>query len=517
MGGMTADEPCAGLFLEPRRYKRRRGISHGGYGMKLISTRNSAQRLTASAATLQGISPEGGLYVPSTFANLGSLRDLAALDYPALCAKVLGLYYDDIKDLGALTSAAYANFDDEKVAPLKKTATDEYVLELWHGPTLAFKDMALSVLPRLMTAAMDGGPDVLILVATSGDTGKAALEGFCDVPHTRIIVFYPNEGVSEMQRLQMVTQEGANTHVVAVRGNFDDAQNAVKAMFTDREFAAHVSERGYNLSSANSINFGRLAPQIAYYVGAYTQLLNNGEIQDGEEINFVVPTGNFGNILAAYYAKRMGLPIKRLICASNKNNVLTDFFRQGAYTIDRPFFKTMSPSMDILISSNLERLLFELTGRDEQAVLAMMAQLKAQGSYDISGKAREALEADFYADWCDEAETMACIKRTFEEKNYLLDTHTAVAMGVYEKYKKLDDTTKTVVVSTASPYKFPADVLMSLGMDTQGMDSFDMARHLAKLTDTAIPPQITALESKPVRFTTVVDKDLLPYAVLEVL
>lgn len=485
--------------------------------MILVSTRNNAQRLEASAATLAGISPEGGLYVPASFPDIETLGDFTSLSYPALCAKLLGLFYGDIKDLDALTQAAYASFDDEKVAPLKKTADNEYVLELWHGPTLAFKDMALSVLPRLMTAAMDGGPDVLILVATSGDTGKAALEGFCDVPHTRIIVFYPDEGVSDMQRLQMVTQEGANTHVVAVRGNFDDAQNAVKAMFTDNTFAARVGEKGYSLSSANSINFGRLAPQVAYYIGTYAQLLAQGEIEKGERINFVVPTGNFGNILAAYYAMRMGLPINRLICASNKNNVLTDFFREGAYTLDRPFFKTMSPSMDILISSNLERLLFELAGRDEQAVNAMMSQLKEQGRYDIDGKARKVLEAEFYADWCDEAETMACIKKTFEEKNYLLDTHTAVAMGVYEKYKKSGDTTKTVVVSTASPYKFPADVLSSLGVDTKGMDSFEMARHLSKLTGTPLPQQITALESKPVRHTTVKDKDALRDAVHEVL
>lgn len=483
--------------------------------MKLISTRNSARRIEASAATLAGISPEGGLFVPVSFPRLGALRDLTTLSYTALSAKVLGLFYEDIKDLEMLTRAAYANFDDEKIAPVKKTAPGEYILELWHGPTLAFKDMALSVLPRLMTAAMDGEENVLILVATSGDTGKAALEGFCDVPHTKIVVFYPNEGVSDMQRLQMVTQEGSNTHVAAVRGNFDDAQNAVKAMFTDRNFAASVREKGYSLSSANSINFGRLAPQIAYYVGAYAQLLGQGEIQDGEAINFVVPTGNFGNILAAYYAKRMGLPIKRLICASNKNNVLTDFFRKGAYTLDRPFFRTMSPSMDILISSNLERLLFELTGRDEQAVKTMMSGLKEQGHYDIGGKARETLETDFYADWCDETETMACIKRMFDEKNYLLDTHTAVAMGVYEKYKRNGDTTKTVVVSTASPYKFPADVLGSLGVDTQGMDCFEMARRLSGLTLTQMPPQITALESKPVRFSTVADKDALRGVVLE--
>lgn len=485
--------------------------------MKLISTRDSARRIEASAATLEGISPEGGLYVPAAFAPLGELRALAALPYPKLCADVLGRYYEGLGDLEPLTGAAYAGFDDEKVAPLRKTAPGEYVLELWHGPTLAFKDMALSVLPRLMTAAMGvGGDDVLILVATSGDTGKAALEGFCDVPRTRIVVFYPSEGVSDMQRLQMVTQEGSNTHVVAVRGNFDDAQNAVKAMFTDAGFAAAVREKGYSLSSANSINFGRLAPQIAYYVGAYTQLLSAGEISDGEEINFAVPTGNFGNILAAYYAKRMGLPVKRLICASNRNNVLTDFFHSGAYTLDRPFYKTMSPSMDILISSNLERLLFELAGRDEAAVKAMMSRLKEKGSYDI-GAAKEELEGAFFAGWCDEAETASCIKETFGKKNYLLDTHTAVAMGVYEKYKQCGDMAKTVVVSTASPYKFPADVLGSLGESTRGMDSFAMARRLSRVTGTALPRQIAELEQKDVRFTKTADKDALSDAVLEAL
>ncbi len=485
--------------------------------MELVSTRDSAQKLSASAATLAGIAPDGGLFVPVSFPNISDLGDFTALDYPALCAKVLALFFDDIPKMQELTRAAYANFDDERIAPVIKTAQGEFVLELWHGPTLAFKDMALSILPRLMTAAMDEKQDILILVATSGDTGKAALEGFCDVPHTKIVVFYPNDGVSEMQRLQMVTQEGENTHVVAVHGNFDDAQNAVKAIFTDSGFTSRVKEMGYGLSSANSINFGRLAPQIAYYISAYAQLLAAGEIKDGESINFVVPTGNFGNILAAYYAKRMGLPVKKLICASNKNNVLTDFFREGAYSLNRPFYKTMSPSMDILISSNLERLLFELTGRDVEAVNAMMKQLKETGRYDIGGTAQKALEEDFYADWCDEAETMACIKRTFEQKNYLLDTHTAVAMGVYEKYKQSGDTTKTVIVSTASPYKFPADVLASLGADTKGLDGFDMSRELSKLTGTKVPQQITALETKPIRHTAIANKEALRDAVLEAL
>ena len=406
--------------------------------MELISTRNTNERLGALGAVLRGIAPDGGLFVPASFPALGEIDSLTGFSYPALAAHVLGLYFDNVDVLGTLTEAAYKSFDDAQVVPVKKIAEGEFVLELWHGPTLAFKDMALSILPRLMSVAMKDAADkdVLILVATSGDTGKAALEGFCDVPGTRIVVFYPNEGVSDMQRLQMVTQEGDNTHVVAVRGNFDDAQNGVKAIFADTAFADIISRKGYTLSSANSINFGRLAPQIAYYIWAYTQLLGRGEISGGEAINFVVPTGNFGNILAAYYAKQMGLPIGKLICASNKNNVLTDFFKKGEYTLKRDFYKTMSPSMDILISSNLERLLFELVGRDAGAVGDMMKRLNDDGAYAIGGAAKEALSADFYADWCSEEETMASIKDTFDKHGYLLDTHTAVAVGVYEKYKQ---------------------------------------------------------------------------------
>lgn len=483
--------------------------------MKLISTRNGSDALQASLATLEGIAPDGGLYVPALFPDIKAMGDYAALSYPALCARLLGLFYDDIDNLNAITKAAYSGFDDEKIAPLKKIAPDLHVLELWHGPTLAFKDMALCVLPRLMSAAMQG--NILILVATSGDTGKAALEGFCDVPGTRIVVFYPCDGVSDMQRLQMVTQKGANTHVMAVRGNFDDAQNAVKAMFTDTAFSSRIRTKGYSLSSANSINFGRLAPQIAYYVGAYAQLLAQGEIADGERINIVVPTGNFGNILAAYYAKRMGLPIARLICASNKNNILTDFFNNGAYDLDRPFFKTMSPSMDILISSNLERLLFELTSRDSKAVSHMMQALKEKGRYAVPDAAKAALEADFYADWCGEDETAACIRRTYENKGYLLDTHTAVAMSVYEKYAAGGDKTKTVIVSTASPYKFPQDVLRSLGRQTETLSGFEAARELSAMTATPLPAQIAELESLPIRHNGVFDKSALREAVLSVL
>mgnify|MGYP000846395421 CR=1 FL=1 len=484
--------------------------------MILISTRDSRMGVPASKAVLMGIAPDGGLFVPLTFPQVAVQKDEP---YPALAARVLAQFFDDLPELDKLTEQAYRSFDDPRVAPVVKTADGEYVMELWHGPTLAFKDMALSVLPRLLTASMGvhGGRDVLILVATSGDTGKAALEGFCDVPHTRIVVFYPSDGVSDMQKLQMVTQGGGNTQVVAVKGNFDDAQNGVKAMFADETFVSAVAEKGYSLSSANSINFGRLAPQIAYYFGAYAQLVSMGEIAEGEPINFVVPTGNFGNILAGYYAKRMGLPVARLICASNRNNVLTDFFHSGEYSLKRPFYKTMSPSMDILISSNLERLLFELTGRDPHMVAAMMKQLRETGAYDIGETARHALEADFWADWCSEEETTACIRKTFETKGYLLDTHTAVAAGVYEKYRKMGDATKTVIVSTASPYKFSQDVLASLGESTDGMDAFALSRRLSAKTGIRLPRQIEELETKPVRHKTVVERSGMREAVLEAL
>ncbi len=486
--------------------------------MKLISTRDKNEIAAPLDAVLRGIAPDGGLDVPSSFPALGDIHALRPLCYDALSARVLSLFFEDTKDMSALTKAAYKSFDDPAVAPLKPIGKGRSVMELWHGPTLAFKDMALCVLPRLMTQAMQRqeGKDVLILVATSGDTGKAALEGFCDVPHTKIFVFYPDDGVSDMQKLQMTTQRGSNTHVAAVRGNFDDAQSGVKAIFADKSFAAKAVAKGYALSSANSINFGRLAPQIAYYVWAYVQLLNRGDIAEGENINFVVPTGNFGNILAAYYAKRMGLPIGKLICASNQNNVLTDFFRSGEYSLKRPFFKTISPSMDILISSNLERLLFELSGRDEAAVRSMMAQLKTAGRYDIGETAQRALESDFWADWCGEDETQAAIRRTFEQSGYLADTHTAVALGVYEKYKATGDSTKTVIVSTASPYKFPADVLSSLGQEAP-QSPFEAAKQLSEITGTAVPRQIAELESLPVRHTAAADIPGMADAVLKVL
>ncbi len=485
--------------------------------MKLVSTRNNNETISASQATLKGIARGGGLYVPQTFPNIDELGSLSGISYEKLAAKVLALFFDDIDELETLTQKAYAKFDHDERAPIVKLGANEFVMELWHGPTLAFKDMALCVLPRLMQATMtkqSGGKDVLILVATSGDTGKAALEGFRDVPGTRIIVFYPSEGVSDMQRLQMVTQQGGNTNVIGIKGNFDDAQTGVKEIFADEQFAKLVGEKNYRLSSANSINFGRLAPQIVYYIWAYNELVQGGEIEQGDKINFVVPTGNFGNILAAYYAKRMGLPIDKLICASNKNNVLTDFFNKGEYSLDRDFYKTMSPSMDILISSNLERLLYELAHRDAGKVSDMMERLQSGSGYKIDGQAKAALEVDFYADWCSERETSECISETLADKGYLMDTHTAVAMGVYNKYKKGGDKTKTVIVSTASPYKFPQDVLTSLGVDTADMGVFEMSDELSRRTNTKVPWQITELMSKQEIHTDVIDKSKLKDAVL---
>lgn len=483
--------------------------------MKLVSTRNG-ESIEASLAVLRGIAPDGGLYVPGNFPSIKQLGSITGDSYPALCAKVLGLFFSDISGLGTLAEKAYSRFDDNRIAPVKKISEGEFVLELWHGPTLAFKDMALSVLPGIMTAAMGEGNNILILVATSGDTGKAALEGFRGADRIKIMVFYPDGGVSEMQRLQMVTQEGANTYVVAVKGNFDDTQSGVKAIFADRKFAGAAGEKGYSLSSANSINFGRLAPQIAYYIWAYGQLLSGGEIEEGEEINFAVPTGNFGNILAAYYAKRMGLPIKKLICASNRNNILTDFFNKGEYSLKREFYRTMSPSMDILISSNLERLLFELTGRDGEAVKEMMTRLKEEGAYDITGSMKKTLESDFWADWCGEDGTMASIRDAFENKGYLLDTHTAVAADVYARYRqRTGDKTKTVIVSTASPYKFPEDVLSSLGENTAGLSAFEMAERLAEVSGTQVPRQILDLKNKSVRHSKVVDINDMKNAVIE--
>jgi threonine synthase len=492
--------------------------------MQLISTRNKKTSLNALEAVLMGIARDGGLFVPSEYPKVGkdAIGAFAALSYAELSAKILHLFFDELSEetLLGMTQKGYASFDDKNVAPLRKINAQEYVLELWHGPTLAFKDMALQVLPGLLKEAREYcGEEMhtLILVATSGDTGKAALEGFRDAPGVEIAVFYPEEGVSNMQKLQMVTQEGDNTHVAAVRGNFDDAQTGVKEIFADSDFASKLIEKGYSLSSANSINFGRLAPQIAYYFSAYASLLKSGEITLGEEINFVVPTGNFGNILAAYYAYRMGLPIHKLICASNRNNVLTDFFQKGEYKSRREFYKTSSPSMDILISSNLERLLFEICDRDEAKVSDWMKALKEQGVYHIDEATRKNLSRLFYGSWSDEAAVFSVIRSVFDTYGYLMDPHTAVAQSVYEAYaKETGDTAKTVVVSTASPYKFCADVQKALGMEPTP-DDFAQIEKLYKKSGLPVPKSIAELKQKPVRHTLVADKKDMKAALLGML
>lgn len=473
--------------------------------MHYVSTRDAKRQVSSAEAIVAGLSPDGGLFVPECFPRF-SIEDLAGmlkLDYSACASKVLGTYLSDFthQELDEITKAAYGdNFDNTDIAPVRALG-GESVMELFHGPTLAFKDMALQILPHLMSASIQKTGEtrkVLILVATSGDTGKAALEGYKNVPGTAIIVFYPREGVSSAQKLQMITQEGSNVAVYSVEGNFDDAQNGVKRIFCDDGLAQTIDTLGYKLSSANSINWGRLVPQIAYYFWAYLTEVRAGRLTLGDRLNVVVPTGNFGNILAAYYAKRMGLPLAKLICASNSNNVLTDFFNTGAYDSRRSFFKTSSPSMDILISSNLERLLFEAAGRDEETVKRWMKALSTQGRYEVGEEIRAALIGDFYAGCSTEEEAKATIQRVFESSSYLMDPHTAVAQAVYEQYKaETGDSTASLVVSTASPYKFASDVLLAIAPSVEEGDEFAIAKKLSEASKTPVPFAIAALEGKP--------------------
>ena len=490
--------------------------------MMYISTRGNAKAVSSAQAIVNGIAPDGGLYVPQYFPAIDTraIQDMVGLRYHEVAQKILSLYLSDFseQEIKNITAAAYStNFETDEIAPVISLDKKESVLELYHGPTIAFKDMALQILPHLMSASIKKTGEtrtVLILVATSGDTGKAALEGFKDIEKTAIAVFYPKEGVSQAQKLQMMTQEGKNVYVCAVDGNFDDAQTGVKRIFADAEINQTLAQKGFILSSANSINWGRLVPQIAYYFFAYVQLLTNG-MPMGEQVNFAVPTGNFGNILAGYYAKRMGLPIGKLVCASNSNNVLTDFFKDGAYNRKRKFFKTASPSMDILISSNLERLLFEITERDGAQVSQCMDALKKSGEYKIAKAQLAAAEADFYAQWCDEGQTFATIKQCFGEKRYLMDTHTAVAQRVYEQYKVHDDA-RTVVVSTASPYKFSRDVLEAiLPGATQGLDEFQTAQKLCDSTHMPIPKAISSLQGKPLLHNDVCSVQDMAQSVLD--
>lgn len=480
--------------------------------MNYVSTRDKNVQVTAAQAIAQGISKESGLFVPGVLPKLTMerLEKLVNQNYAERACDILGDFLTDFtaEEIHSCVAAAYntTNFANEKIAPMSKLSPDVYMLELWHGPTCAFKDMALQLLPHLLTLSAKkavGDKEIAILVATSGDTGKAALEGFKDVPGTKILVFYPQDGVSHVQKLQMATQEGANVGVCGVDGNFDDTQTAVKSIFTDPEIAALLAEKNTMFSSANSINWGRLVPQIVYYISAYCDLVRDEEIALGDTLNIAVPTGNFGNILAAYYAKKMGLPLGKLICASNINNVLTEFISTGVYDRRREFVLTSSPSMDILISSNLERLLFALYDEDDAAVAGLMRQLSEQGVYTVSDKVRKKLQDDFVGGFCDEQTTARTIRDTFQQYSYLLDTHTAVAKAVHSTYvSETGDTTKTLIASTANPYKFAGSILSALTGEASALDEFDQAQEISRLTGTDIPPQILGLQQRQVRFDT---------------
>lgn len=487
------------------------------------STRNKNHRVSSTDAILNGIAPDGGLFVPEIMPTLPlPLEQLVTLDYKELAFHILKVFLSDFTndELRACINAAYndTTFDDALFAPLKQT-DGNYYLELFHGQTIAFKDMALSILPHLMTTAAQKNnidKDILILTATSGDTGKAAMAGFADVPHTKIIVFYPKGAVSPIQERQMLTQTGNNTHVIGIKGNFDDAQSAVKQLFLDKKLQQTINELGYQFSSANSINIGRLVPQIVYYIYAYAQLVQQNVIAVGEVINVSVPTGNFGNILAAYFAKQMGLPIKTLLCASNRNNVLSDFFNTHRYDKNRPFYVTNSPSMDILISSNLERLIFAITQNNDVQTKALMDELQSTGTYTITPDMAEKL-TDFYAGYCDDATVLATIKDVFLKHNYVIDPHTAVAQYVYNAYKnETNDNTPTIIVSTASAYKFPNTVMHAISEDSS-TDDFYLCDRLEDLSHVPQPFAIEQAKNGSILHDTVVAVDKIYDSVLDVL
>ena len=481
--------------------------------------------MTASQAIVRGLAPDGGLMTPEVLPRLpgSALETMRTMSYQQRVVYVLSRFLDEFsaRELTAFAAAAYGgNFDTPAVAPVRSLRDGLHCLELWHGPTCAFKDMALQMLPHLMSASltkMDEEKTACILVATSGDTGKAALEGFKDVSRTRILVFYPKDGVSDIQELQMVTQAGGNVGVCAVVGNFDDAQAGVKKLFSDEKLADTLAQRGYFLSSANSINWGRVLPQIVYYVSAYCDLLQSGAIASGQPVNVCVPTGNFGNILAGYYARQMGVPIKTLICASNENNVLTDFIKTGVYDKNRTFHNTLSPSMDILISSNLERLIFELSGRDDELVGGYMSQLAASGRYQVTASILTKVQETFAAGFCDDRQTKETIARVWKDSGYLIDPHTAVAFHVLDEYRaSTGDDTPAVVVSTASPFKFCSSVLDALGVaeiqkGTQVLDQ------LADQTGVPVPAPLAALKGKARRFDGVSSKEGMLEQVLDFL
>ncbi len=489
--------------------------------MKFYSTRGNDVAANAAEAIARGLASDGGLFVPEFFPCVKEeLNKMLDMDYAERAALIIGKYLEEYDGAELLSACkkAYAQFEDGDAAPVVKVDDELFILELFHGPTLAFKDIALTLLPYLLRKGSDicGVKDeILILVATSGDTGKAALSGFCNAQGIKIMVFYPSDGVSDMQKLQMRSQLGDNVNVVGIKGNFDDCQNAVKSLFSDKNFNAELKSKGVVLSSANSINFGRLVPQIAYYFSAYCDLVNVGEIDMGEEIDFVVPTGNFGNILAGYYAKKMGLPIGKLVCASNSNNVLTEFFESGVYDKNREFFKTVSPSMDILISSNLERLIYEESGRNGSLTAERMNRLKKDGSYKITEEQREVLENNFFAGFCDEEECMQKIKEFYDDFGYVSDTHTAVALTVCEEYKNYSDTAKKcVVLSTASPYKFSQSVYKAItGKNIK--DAFVACDKLYEESACPIPEPISSLKNATERFTSVVEKNEAVQSVID--
>lgn len=487
------------------------------------STRNSNLKVTASEAILTGLAPDGGLFVPEKLPTLDvSMEQLKDMSYQETAYAVMKQFLTDFteEELKDCIRKAYdSKFDTEEIAPLVKV-DDTYYLELFHGATIAFKDMALSILPHLLTTSAKKNHvenEIVILTATSGDTGKAALAGFADVEGTRIIVFYPKNGVSKVQELQMVTQKGSNVDVVAIHGNFDNAQSGVKAMFEDKELAQELAAKGYQFSSANSINIGRLVPQVAYYVNAYAKLLANEEIAEGELINVVVPTGNFGNILAAYYAKQMGVPIDKLICASNKNKVLFDFFQTGTYDKNREFVLTTSPSMDILISSNLERLIYLIAGEDSEKTRELMEELKDSGSYTITEDMKEKL-SDFASGYSDEAETAESIRENYEKTGYVIDTHTAVAAHVCEQYRiKTGDAKKCVIASTASPYKFVKSVMTAIDEKYADADEFELLKVLEETSGVEMPQAIKDILDVNILHTLECDADKMKETVKGIL
>ena len=487
--------------------------------MRYYSTRGETGYVTAAEAIMKGLAPDGGLYVPADQAASFTIENLPAGNYQEIANIIFKPYLTDFSpaEIEGAISAAYntENFDHLAIAPLYKLADKLFVLELWHGPTYAFKDIALQILPHLLTTAMQKTgekTEIIILTATSGDTGKSALAGFRDIPGIKIIVYFPENGVSEVQKLQMTTHEGNNIRVAAVKGNFDDTQTGVKQIFSDHKLAADLERAGYRLSSANSINWGRLLPQIVYYFSAYNNLIQQEALQPGEKINFVVPTGNFGNILAGYYARQLGLPINRLICATNRNNVLTDFINSGIYDSNRPLYRTPSPSMDILISSNLERLLFELTGHDSKRLTAWMQELKKCGKYQIDRSTLQNLQELFWSDYADDDETLQSIATVYKSDHYLIDTHTAVGKAVLAKYlSRNKDSCPTVILSTANPFKFTGSVIKALFGEGRFEESseLELLKILALETGTTVPANLADLEQKPVKHKQVIAREAM--------